>query len=362
LVSWNAPFANGDAVASYTLETLKGGAVVNTLPGVTGTSANVVVAVDTTDYTFRVSALNKAGTSAPSAQSAPRRAAIKPGAPANVVLSPADRSVNVTFGDAAGNGSTQDELTYHYRVNETGVAGDIARGGGAIGGLNNGTTYTVNIWATSNVAGVEPGAEAGSNAAVPYGQPNAPGVSANNNATNVSFTITAPASNGRAIVKVEYRVNDGGWKSANIQGTTNDVTPEGYSKDYVIQAQATDELGNVSPMGSATGRSGAEPPPPPPVIKDAKVSIGHGAGRVGYGSCTHSSCATIKVTVSEGAPNSSYSAKVFAGGVERETITINTDGNGNGSKETTFYWGFPNTEVRATMSGPRNPNNPSTSW
>ncbi|KQM57652.1 Ig-like domain-containing protein [Agreia sp. Leaf210] len=255
-VSWNEPFANGDKIASYTLETLKAGSVVNTLPGITGTSANVTVSVDTTDYTFRVSALNKAGASDPSPQSAPRRAAIAPGAPSSVNITPADRSVNVTFGDAAGNGSTQDELTYRYRVNQTGAEGTIARGGGTIGGLANGTSYTVNVWATSNIEGVQPGAETGSNAAVPFGKPNQPGASASPNDTTVTLNWSTPAENGRPIVETAIAIDNGDFTPVAASGSR--TVGGGYSEYHKITVRITDSEGQQA-VNSADATSRAKP-------------------------------------------------------------------------------------------------------
>ena len=256
-VSWTAPFANGDPVAGYVLETLKGGGVVNTLD-VTGTSANVVVAVDTTDYTFRVSAKNKAGTSDPSPQSSPRRAAVAPGAPASVNITPDDRSVNVTFGDAAGNGSTQAELTYRYRVNQTGATGTIARGGGSVGWLTNGTSYTITVWATSNVEGVQPGAETGSNAAVPYGKPNEPGANATSNPTSVTVSWSTPGPNGRAIVETAISIDGGGFTAVAASGSQ--TVGSGYSENHSITVRVTDEAGGQN-TASASAKSGDAPKP-----------------------------------------------------------------------------------------------------
>jgi hypothetical protein len=297
-------------VASYTLETLKGGSVVNTLPGITGTSANVVVSVDTTDYTFRVSASNKAGASDPSPQSSPRRAAIAPGAPSSVSITPGDQSVNVTFGDAAGNGSTQDELTYHYRVDQSGATGTLNRNSGTIGGLTNGTNYTVTMWATSNVEGVQQGASTGSNAVVPFGKPNQPGATASDNATSVTLGWTVPATNGRPITT--YISIDGGAEEVVTASGSRNVG-NGYLEKHSISVRVQDSEGQQA-SNSASASSRAEP-------HQNIVYISNG------GSCTRvNNCVLIKITVED------YPGTITCKWVtrtEQGTLTKSLDGPNN---------------------------------
>ncbi len=139
-VSWTAPDNNGDAVSSYTLTILRGGAAVATQPVTSGTSQNVTVDNSESGYTFTVSATNKAGTSGTSAQSAAVRAVGKPamvGTPsATLVGTNGDGGrIDVRFTqltDAQRNGSARTEISYQYRLTSGGGSGSIPAGGGVV--------------------------------------------------------------------------------------------------------------------------------------------------------------------------------------------------------------------------------------
>ena len=248
-VSWSAPADdNGDRVSSYTLSVKRGGSVVNTLEGLAVTSQNVVVDTNETDYTFSVTARNKAGVSAPSADSAPRRAAVAPGAPTRVVATPQDGALAVSFTPGPLNGNRAAEMTYRYRVNQTGAQGTLPSGGGTIGGLRNGTAYDVSVWATSAVEGVTPGPEATSAPAVPFGRPiiTLQGIerldgavrfrwSVNENgrpltqashggAGDNEYTATGVPAGGTATLDVSF-TNEAGQTTAQWQGQANDPRP-----------------------------------------------------------------------------------------------------------------------------------------
>lgn len=216
-VSWAAPgSANGDAVADYSLTVKRGGAVVSTLT-VAGTSQNVTVDTSESDYAFSVTARNKAGSSAASADSAPRRAANAPGAPATVTATPGDGSMNVTFAPGPLNGNRAGEITYRYRLS-TGAQGTLPAGGGTLGGLSNGTGYTVAVWATSAVEGVAPGPETGSNAVVPFGRPIITLQAINRLDGGVEFRWNVNP-NGSALTSQSHGVDGGGngvWAQAGM--------------------------------------------------------------------------------------------------------------------------------------------------
>lgn len=248
-VSWAPPAsANGDQVADYTLTVKRGGSVVTTIT-TAALSQNVVVDASETDYTFSVSARNKAGSSPQSADSAPRRGAVSPGAPTNVVATPADGSANITFTPGPLNGNRAGEITYRYRVNQTGAQGTLPAGGGSVGGLANGTSYTFNVWATSSVSGVQPGAESTSTAAVPFGKPiiTLQSIERLDNAVRFRWTVN---ENGRALTQSSYGAagsneytatglaagqsttlnvsysNEAGQSAASWSGQANDPPPE----------------------------------------------------------------------------------------------------------------------------------------
>jgi hypothetical protein len=297
-----------------------------------------VVSVDTTDYTFRVSASNKAGASDPSPQSSPRRAAIAPGAPSSVSITPGDQSVNVTFGDAAGNGSTQNELTYHYRVDQSGATGTLDRNSGTIGGLTNGTNYTVTMWATSNVEGVQQGAQTGSNAVIPFGKPNQPGATASDNATSVTLGWTVPATNGRPITT--YISIDGGAEEVVTASGQRNVG-NGYLEKHSISVRVQDSEGQQA-SNSASASSRAEP-------DTTSVTVSKGGNAVGQPNCNTSGCRFVVVQIS-GSSGGTFSVEYHSNrpGTENwESGTINGNGTASGK-----YWGYTGYEVWVTMTGP----------
>jgi hypothetical protein len=264
-VSWQAPNNNGDAVSSYTLTTYRGGAAVTSQP-VSATSQNVTVNNSEADYTFTVSATNKAGTGGTSGQSAPIRAAGKPGMVNSGTVQPTGTSgqLRVTFTeltDAQRNGSRADEIRYSW---STGYgSGSIAAGGGVINGQPNGTNVTVNIIATSiknNMAGDAKAIGSGN----PYGEPNAPNVDGRKSATgdgDVHWTWNNPAMNGRPLDHYEVSFDGGAWQSV---GTANSYSRSGggWDQTHTLRVRAVTVV--AGPAGSAQSTSGNDPTPPPP--------------------------------------------------------------------------------------------------
>ena len=246
-VSWAPPESdNGDRVADYTLTVRRGGETVRTVRGISGTSQNVTVDTNSTPYTFTVTARNKAGSSDPSPASAPRQAANPPGAPTELSIEPGDRRVTVGFTRGALNGNSAGQLTWRYRVSPGGATGTLPEGG-AITGLTNGTSYRVEIWATSDVEGVEPGDSATTGAAVPFGRPivTLQGIDSLDNAVRFRWSVN---DNGRPITDASPN-NDGTY-------TRTGLAP---SQSYTLEASFTNAAGTTTE--SWTGR--ANPPPAP---------------------------------------------------------------------------------------------------
>ncbi|WP_307081727.1 Ig-like domain-containing protein [Arthrobacter agilis] len=255
-VSWTAPAGNGAEIQGYTLTTLQNGqAVTSTELSGSQTSSPVTVANSEAPYSFTVTATNKAGVSGTSPASAPRQASGAPGAVPGVSAKEGDRSITVAYGEAARNGATPGQLRYEYSLGGgwRAVPGDrVIRDG-----IANGTTYRVTLRAVNTADGqVLPGPEAQSDAVVPYGAPNAPGVQAQANGMSVRFTVTAPSSNGREITGFDYTTSDGQAGSLGPAGGSIDKG-DSANTSWSIRVTTRDSAGQRS--GEATAQAGTAP-------------------------------------------------------------------------------------------------------
>jgi len=231
-VAWEVPSGNGDPVGSFTVNALRGGSVVATQEvGANVTSAPFQLDPSSSDYTFVVVAHNKAGDSLTSSPSDPRRAFVAPGAPTGVSTTPGDRSLSVAYTPGAANGSDAAWISYQYELNGNG-SWTALPGNGEITGLSNGTSYTVKVRATTTADGAAytGSASSASAAQVPFGAIGAPSVSASSGSGNVTFRISAPATNGRPITAIEYRHKGStssswsAWTNTGITSGSKDIS------------------------------------------------------------------------------------------------------------------------------------------
>ncbi|MDP9981493.1 hypothetical protein J2W14_000873 [Pseudarthrobacter oxydans] len=270
-VNWTAPNSNGDAISSYTLTTLRGGAAVATQK-VSGTTQNVTVDNSEAGYTFTVSGTNKAGTSGTSAQSAAVRAVGKPA----MVSQPSATLVD-TGGDGGKidvrftaltaeqrNGSSAGEITYKYKLTSGAGSGNIPAGG-AVVAAPNGTATAVVVWAVSSRSSSTGDASPASASVNPYGLAFAPAVTGAKSSgvgdKTVSWTWTQPNGNGRPVTGYQYRLDGaGGWQDTQQRSFSKGV---GFSETHTLEVRAISG-GQNGRIGQDTSRSGAEPPPPVP--------------------------------------------------------------------------------------------------
>jgi hypothetical protein len=322
-VRWNAPDANGDAIKRYVVSVTGGSGGPRSIE-VPGGSTSQVVETPTSesDYQFTVTAYNKAG-EATSAASAPRRAFAAPGKPPAPQLI-AEGNGSVSFrptGHADGNGTATGELAYQYSVNGGGWQG-MTYGDTTAGGLQNGTSYTVQIRAVSPLDGsnYEGPASDASGAGVPYGPLSAPTVNAANGATTVTFNWSTPGGNGRPITAIEVYVNDGLVSNAASGSYT---AGNGYSQPYTMRVVIRDSVGQTA-ESSAPGRTGDAPP------KGAFLSAWKSCDGEGLAG---SPCVRLKITLE----NYIGSGSVFCTWTEGPSTTISVDANGNGSAQLSWY-------------------------
>lgn len=259
-VSWAQPTSaekNGAEIETYTLTTSQDGKALRSAE-FSGSVFNTTVTVPNSQspYTFTITATNKAGTSAASAASEPRQAVGAPGAVPGVQAAPGDRRLTVTHGQAAANGATAQQTRYEYQLENgpfTALPSD-----GIVGGLSNGSSYTVGVRAVNTANGSSyPGPATRSNPVVPFGQPNTPAISSAPSGEQVVFSIGATPSNGRDVASVTWESagRSGSVGAGGGQATSGTV---GFDRDVTITVTVTDSEGQRATT-TATGRT--SPPP-----------------------------------------------------------------------------------------------------
>lgn len=346
-VVWTPPVTNGAAISAYQVQVLQGGTIKNTID-VSASSTRQVVNVpnSTTNYTFQVRAQNKAGWGGWSAASAERRAFGAPGVPTGVTLSTptGNSAVVVAYNDAPGNGATADEIGYEYSL--SGGNWTAMPGSKTIGGLSNGTTYTIRVRAYTSMDGVRYTGEpsAASNGAIPYGPVKTPGARATASGTDITFSWSPPAENGRAITKVETSIDGGAWTNRGTASGSQTVG-YGYSQTHTIRVRAWDSAGQVSAIASDSATTVAPPQP--------RAWVTRGGSAQGQAGCSSADCAYFVVNTKDFPAGDyrvscnatgPYGGTPFAGGSTRSLPA-------NGSVQLGCYFGDAGEQVWVTISG-----------
>lgn len=346
-VDWAAPANNGDAISSYDLDVMQGSTVVKSITGIAGTQTSQAISLgtSTSDYTFRVKATNKAGTSPWSPTSTPRRAFAAPDAPTITSATAGDRKIDVSYTAANGNGASASELSYQYSLNGgQSWAGGTSALSMTITGLTNGTTYTVKIRAVATVSGssVAGAASAASGQLVPYGQIGSPTAKASANGTTITYSWTSPPPNGRP-VSTQVLV-DGVQISTAAQGSWS--KGYGYNETHTIVVK-TSAAGSTTTQASASAKTAAPPPPPAPT-----ATVGKGTSAQGQPGCGTSSCRYINVTTANNFPAGNYTYTCMASNGE----IGNNAGYAqyfpaNGTIQLGCYYGYPGQTVWVDING-----------
>ncbi|MFA4840295.1 MAG: Ig-like domain-containing protein [Agrococcus sp.] len=254
-VTWTAPDANGAPITGYTVTPSNGAPPA----AATGTSASFTFAATGEDVTFTVTATNDAGTSQPSAPSAPVRVFTAPAAPRGVSATDGDASSVVSWTPGDTNGLRANEVAFETRGGGNG-AQRFGPGGTYAGMNNNGGPYTFEVRAFAVVDGVEysSGWTPAGNQARPYGAIGAPTASGTGQVEQVTFTWAAPARNGRDI-STRIRVGNGNWQSVSNSDSISVAAGGGQTVRITVESTTgAAEAGHGAQTTTATAEATAE--------------------------------------------------------------------------------------------------------
>ena len=259
-VSWTAPSSTGGAsITGYTVQySSDGGNTWNTAScSGTSTSCTITGLTNGTSYTFRVAATNSAGTGSYSTASSsvtPTASVTVPGAPTNVVGTPGDGQVAVTWTAPSSNGGASiTGYTVQYSTNGgstwTTTSCTTVYTNCSITGFTNGTSYTFRVAAT-NSAGT--GSYSTASASVTPAAPTAPGSptlgAVTSNDTSITVNWTAPSNNGGStITGYTVEIKDGSGNvigTCSSTGTSCTVSPLSPGTVYTVSLVATNAQGS----------------------------------------------------------------------------------------------------------------------
>ena len=270
-LQWMAPLETGGAmITHYEYEQDGSGSWIST--GSAGAKYTVTGLTNDQTYTFRVRAVNDLGASAPSTSESatPRVILLPPDAPVNLVASPGNESVTLSW-DQRGAIVTR----YEYELDGSGtwISTQGTTKSHTVTGLTNGDLYRFRVRAV-NSAGT--GEDSASRSARPAPtRPDAPAaLEAEAGNGRVTLTWTAPVSDGgRPITHYEFE-QDGVWETTESKATKYTVSGLTNGQTYTFRVQAANGVGASPP--SALVRA-------TPVATAARRPGGGGGGGGGFG-------------------------------------------------------------------------------
>lgn len=255
-VSWTPPASDGGApITGYSVTAAPGGA--SCVAAGTDTSCTVNGLTNGGTYTFRVTATNAAGSSAPSAATSTTILANgEPDPPAAPSVIAGSGSVDVSWLPPADGGSAITGYTVTSAPDGKTCTAVPPTTNCTVTGLTNGTDYNFTVTAT-NALGTSDQSNVSKDATPgdPPAKPNAPTASAGNGAATVSWTAPDPGTS--AIVSYRVVASPGGAvcvaptpaTSCTVNGLTNGTS-------YTFTVTAT----NATGTSAASDASGAVTP------------------------------------------------------------------------------------------------------
>lgn len=236
-----------------------------------------------TRYQVRLRAVNDYGAGTGSA-AVIGRPAIAPSAPTNLVVTPNDASLSVSFTAGASNG--EEISNYEYSINDgatwTAATPSVVSSPVVIRGLANGTSYAVKLRAVNDVgSGASSTGVTGRPVAVPSAPTNVV-VTRGNQSLSVSFTPAAP--NGEVVTNYDYSINDGAtWVAVSPSVVSGPIVISGLTNGtrYPVKVRAENAVGKGVASNAVTGRPAIAPSAPTNLVAnrtDSALVIGFTAG------------------------------------------------------------------------------------
>jgi hypothetical protein len=176
--------------------------------------------------------------------------------------------------------------------------------------------------------------------------------------TNVGWNVTVD-SNGKAGVLVRLSSNHGSlanWTTSNVDVQTFALSPRdiGYSQNETPTVTIS-QSGRGS--GSKSGPTATTPAPPPPTVSVARGTQCTDNSCPPAGNCTDATCGHVQVTLANfnGTATCTISTNPADGGFSIQHL-------GNGTTDTSWYYGFPGGKVSVTCTAGSQSANGSTNW
>ncbi|WP_110588103.1 Ig-like domain-containing protein [Microbacterium suaedae] len=367
LVEWNAVTgrsAGGDAVDRYEVQAYEGGSAHGVPKKVSATSASFALPPSESAYTFQVRAENKAGWGAWSAASAPLRQFTSPSQPGTPTAKPGDRSITASWSASSAGGA--DEIRYEYRINGGTWTGVGTATSMSASGLTNGSEYRVEVRAFAIADGQrsEPSAVSErSNAAVPFGAPPAPSVSAKRSGSDgrsITYSWAPPSNdNGRPIDAMQIRIDGGSWEEVSLRDSR--TVGYGYEETGTIDARVHTE-GGWSGIASARATTSKKPlPPPPPPEPSASTSKGGSAAQ--NPDCKSGNCNYLRLNYGD-FPSGNYTVTCQndQGGWHNFGGSWSGRLSGSGRTDMNCFFGYPGDRVRLVIKGPHSTTTAAYTW
>ena len=308
-VSFTAGSDGGSPITNYEYELDGSGSWYSFSPAVT-TPRVIIPVTNGVSYTVKLRAVNAVGSGAASVASASFTPRTVPSAPTGLVATRGDGQVSIAFTAGADGGTAITK--YQYTIDDGGSWFDAEEGTSSpvtIGGLTNGTTYSIRLRAYSALRGTASAAVT----VTPKTTLSAPtSLVATPGDGQVTIAFTAGANGGAAITKYQYRVGNGPWTDA--VGTTSPITITGVANytNPKVRIRAV----NVSGPGAASAAVTARTRLAGPSLNSATAGV-RSSVHVEYS----------ELTIPDATING-YTATVYLKGTNTAVSTCHTNRNG----------------------------------